>query len=108
EGRREVAMEIGTGRRNGGRVGDGGGVLLQGPAEEFRIVGLFGLGGSRQFGAVTFAAFDLKTAQTVFDAPRKVDAVNVTAAPGTGLQELRARVAATLGPTFDVQTAGEI
>jgi putative ABC transport system permease protein len=107
-GRHEVAMDAGTAREHGFHVGDTVRVLLEGPAEQFRIVGLFGLGTRQDFGAVTFAAFDLTTAQEVFAARRSVDAVNVTAASGVDVRDLRARIAAKIGPAYDVQTAGEI
>ena len=61
-------MDVGTARRNGFKVGDRVEVLLTGPAREFEIVGLFKLGTEGDFGAVSFAAFDPQTAQSVFGA----------------------------------------
>ncbi len=79
----EVAMDVGTARRNGFAVGDSVKVLLQGEAERFKLVGLFQLGSEGDFGAVSFAAFDPHTAQRVFGAPGVFDAINVRVAPGT-------------------------
>ena len=106
-GRHEVAMDISTARANDFHVGDRVRVLLEGPAEEFRIVGFFGFGERRQLGAVTFAAFDLETAQEVFNAQGLVDAVNVTADPGVSIDALRRRLSAAL-PELEVQTGSEV
>jgi len=104
----EVAMDAGTAADHGFEVGDRVDVLLQGPAEEFTIVGLFGFGDTLELGGLTFAAFDLATAQRVFDAPGAVDAVNVTAAPGVSNDELASRLSATLGPGYEIADADEV
>jgi putative ABC transport system permease protein len=104
----EVAMDVGTAHRHGFRVGDHVDVLLQGPKQRFVIVGLFGVGDRRDLGAVTFAAFDLGTAQQVFAAPGQLDAINVTAAPNAGLDALRTRLQVALGPGFEVSPAAQV
>ena len=58
----EVAMDAATAREHGFSVGDHVRVLLRGPAQDYEIVGIFGFGDRADFGAVTFAAFDLRTA----------------------------------------------
>ena len=68
DGPRQVAMDAGTASQYGFDVGDDVRVLLSGAAKRFEIVGLFGFGDRTDFGAVTFAAFDLATAQREFDA----------------------------------------
>src|SRR5437588_55551 len=62
-GEREVLVDEGTARANGFKVGDRVRVLLQGPAQQFTIVGLFGLKGQADLGGVTVAAFDLPTSE---------------------------------------------
>lgn len=104
----EVAMDAGTAREYGFEVGDRVEVQLQGPVEEFEIVGLFGLGDRVEFGGLTFAAFSLETAQRVLASPGAVDFVAVTAAPDVAVDELRARLQATLGPGFEVASAEEV
>lgn len=104
----EVAMDAGTAREHGFEVGDRVEVQLQGPVEEFEIVGLFGLGETSEFGGLTFAAFDLDTAQRVLRSPDAVDAIAVTAAPGVSDEELQGRLRATLGPGYDVEAADEV
>lgn len=102
----EVAMDVDTAREHGFRVGDRVRVLLQGPAREFRIVGLFRFGERTDLGAVTFAAFDLATAQDAVGAPGQVDAVYVVGERGLEPGVLRARVAAALGPGYEAVLAG--
>jgi putative ABC transport system permease protein len=94
----EVAMDVGTARRNGFKVGDQVKVLLQGAAERFTLVGLFKLGTKGDFGAVSFAAFDPHTAQRVFAAPGLFDAVNVRVAPGTSVAQVKRSLEHALNP----------
>ena len=103
----EVLVDEGTARKNGFEVGDTVGVLLRGPAQEFRIVGLFGFGDRAEFGGVTFAAFDLATAQRAFQAEGALDRIYVQRAPGVTEGELRDRLAGALGPGYDVLDAEE-
>jgi putative ABC transport system permease protein len=106
-GDRDVLMDLGTARDNGYQVGDKVRVLLQGPAEQFRIVGLFQVGDRPDLGVVTGAAFDLATAQEAFDARGALNAVYVQAAPGEDLAALQARIEGTLGGGYEVLTADE-
>jgi putative ABC transport system permease protein len=106
-GPRQVLMDAGTAKRHGYAVGDRVRILLDGPAREFRIVGLFGFGDRDDFGAVTFAAFDLPTAQAVFDARGSLDAVYVQRDPAVPEAELQARLQTSLGAGYDVLTASE-
>ncbi len=101
----EVAMDAGTAGEHGFEVGDRVDILLQGAAEEFEIVGLFGFGDTIELGGLTFAAFDLVTAQRVFDSPGAVDFVNVTAEPGVSDGELRDRLVQDLGFGYQVEDA---
>jgi putative ABC transport system permease protein len=94
----EVAMDVGTARRNGFKVGDRVKVLLEGEAEQFKLVGLFKLGTQGDFGAVSFAAFDPRTAQRVFGAPGVFDAVNVRVAPGTSVSAVKGALERVLNP----------
>lgn len=100
----EVAMDAGTARRYGFEVGETVDVLLRGPAERFRIVGTFGFGNQFDLGGVTVAAFDLRTAQRVFDASGLLDGVDVAVTPGTRPSAVAARLRATLGPSYEVVT----
>ncbi|HEU5302324.1 MAG TPA: FtsX-like permease family protein [Acidimicrobiia bacterium] len=104
----EVAMDAGTARRNDFSVGDRVDILTLGPKEQFRIVGLFGFGSAEELGAVTFAAFDLPTAQAAVGAPGLVDAINVTAEAGTDVRDLRERLAAELGGVYEISSGRQV
>jgi putative ABC transport system permease protein len=104
----EVAIDVGTARASDLHVGDHVRILLKGPAREFTIVGLFGFGSRVDAGGVTFAAFDVPTAQALFDAPGDVDAVNVTAANGGSVRALRTRIGTELGPAYEVDLARDV
>ena len=107
DGPRQVAMDAGTAERHGFHVGDRVRILLSGAAEKFQIVGLFGFGDTTDTGALTWAAFDLATAQKEFDAGESVDAVYVHRDPDVSVPELQRRIQAQLGPGFDVLDASE-
>ncbi|MFM8305318.1 MAG: FtsX-like permease family protein, partial [Actinomycetota bacterium] len=103
----QVAMDVGTAAEHGFAVGDRVRVLLQGPAREFRISGLFTFGNRSDLGAMTFAAFDEPTAQDAVGAPGEVDALNVVRDPGVPSRIVRAGLVTALGPAYEVQTAAE-
>ncbi|HEX9506209.1 MAG TPA: ABC transporter permease, partial [Acidimicrobiia bacterium] len=103
----EVLMDAGTARGHGFAVGDRVRILLRGPAQEYRIVGLFGFGDRFDFGAVTAAAFDLRTAQRVLGAEGALDRVYVQRDPAVSTAVLRARLERSLGPSFAVLTGAE-
>jgi putative ABC transport system permease protein len=105
---REVAMDVETARDHGFRVGDTVDVLSAGPKERFSLVGLFALGDSGEVGPVSFAAFDLPTAQRLFAAPGLVNAVYVNGRPGVTIDNLRSSLSSTLGPTYEVSTASSV
>jgi len=107
DGADEVAMDAGTAAKRGFEVGDRLRVLLSGAAKEYEVVGLFGFGDITDFGAVTFAAFDLATAQREFEAEGSLDAVYVQRDTDVSTRELQARIESALGPGYQVQTAVE-
>jgi putative ABC transport system permease protein len=107
-GEREVLVDEGTAREHGLEVGDRVRVLLQGPAEQFTIVGLFGLKGQADLGGVTVAAFDLPTSERVLASPGALDAIYVTTDPGVTAGTASRDLAAALGPSFEVVPAAKI
>jgi putative ABC transport system permease protein len=92
----EVAMDDATARRLGYRVGDDVGVLLLGPLRQFRLVGLFTFGERTDLGPLTFAAFDLQTAQKEFG-DDGLDAINVVLDDGAELRTVERAIGAQLG-----------
>ena len=103
----QVIVDAGTAEQEGLRIGDTVRILLQGPAERFRIVGFFCFGARCDLGPVSGAAFDLATAQAAFDARGALTAVYVQADPGEDLAALRTRIEGTLGGGYEVLTADE-
>ena len=103
----EVAMDAATARENGFSVGDHVRVLLRGPAQDFELVGIFGFGDRDDFGAVTFAAFDLRTAQDVFEAPGALDRILVHTDPGAPTSVVKAQLEQSLGGRFEVLTPSQ-
>ena len=95
EGPREMAIDAGTARAYDFAPGDRVRVLLDGPAEEFRLAGTFTFGDEANPGP-TLAAFDTATAQRAFGAPGQLDTINVAASPGVTPETLRERVAKAL------------
>jgi putative ABC transport system permease protein len=78
----EVAMDAATAKRNGFRVGDMVRVLLNGPAQQARLVGTFCFASQCDLGGASFAAFDLRTAQNAFSSPNAYDFIDVKAKRG--------------------------
>lgn len=98
----EVAMDAGTARRYGFRVGDDVRVLLTGAAEPFRIVGLLSLGDRSDLGFATVAAFDPATAERAFAAEGLADFIFVRAEPGVSLRALETAIQDSVGPLLTV------
>ncbi|HKH25649.1 MAG TPA: ABC transporter permease [Acidimicrobiia bacterium] len=105
---REVLVDEGTARDHGLAVGDRVRVLLQGPAEQFTIVGLFGLKGQADLGGVTVAAFDLPTSERVLASPGALDAIYVTTDPGVSAGTASRDLSAALGPRFEIVPAAQL
>jgi putative ABC transport system permease protein len=80
----EMAMDEGTARRLGYAVGDDVGVLLLGPKQTYEVVGIFRFGERTDLGPLTFAAFDLRTAQREFG-DDGFDALNIVVEDGADL-----------------------
>ena len=79
-------------------------MLLDGPAREFDIVGLFRIGDTDGLGPVTFAAFDLATAQQAFDADGTLDRIYVQRDPDVPELTLQERIDRHLGEQYEVLT----
>ncbi len=104
-GNNEIVIDEGTARRNQFGVGDTVTVAPEGPAQKFRVVGLFGFGTTFDFGAVTAVAFELPTAQRVFGIPGQLDFVYVKGRAGISRRALEDQLANEVGPGFEVVSA---
>ncbi|MBV8951034.1 MAG: ABC transporter permease, partial [Actinobacteria bacterium] len=103
----EVAMDVATARREGFRVGDTVRVLLSGPAQQQRLVGTFCFASQCDLGGAAFAAFDVRTAQHVFNSMNAYDFIDVKAKPGVPPAQMIQSLRDAL-PGYDVTDAATV
>jgi putative ABC transport system permease protein len=103
----EVVVDAGTAEDEGFRVGDRVRVLFQGLPREFTVSGIMGFGQADNLAGATLAGFDLATARQVLNRPGVYDEIAVVAAPGVEPAELRDRIRAAVGPSYQVLTGEE-
>ena len=104
----EVAIDAATAKKHGFRVGERVRVLLNGPAREFTLVGVFKVGSADTLLGATVTAFDPSTAQQVFDHPGQFSFINVKGADGVSKTQLRSQVDAALGGRYDALTGEQL
>jgi putative ABC transport system permease protein len=92
----EVALDATSAEDGGIAVGDRVQVLLEGPAREMEVVGIFSFGETNSLAGATMAAFDTATAQEVLTGPGEISHVVVRAEEGVAQDELAARVQAAM------------
>ena len=97
-------MDVGTADKYHFTVGDHVRVLLSGPTRTFTISGLVKFGSADNLAGATLAAFDLPTAQRLFDEVGHFDAIDVLAQPGTDKATLQRAIAKDLPPGVEVVT----
>ena len=100
----EVAVDTSTASRKDIEIGQLLAVQGAGPALPMRVAGLFEFSSEGNIGGATLAAFDLPTAQTVFNKARRLDQIRAAAASGTTNAELLASINAILPPTAQVRS----
>jgi putative ABC transport system permease protein len=100
----QVAIDTGTAKRQGYRVGDLVPVVTGQPVRRFRISGIASLG-SASIGGATFAVFDLSTARDLYGKAGRADIVYVAAAPGATPSTLLREVRPLLSPELVARTA---
>ncbi len=104
EGRHQMVIDRHTATTERVHVGQVVTVLLAGPPEKFTVAGIATFGTADNLAGATLCAFNLPTAQAVFNSPGKVDAIEVRAARGQDLAALQRSIAAVLPPGFQVVT----
>jgi putative ABC transport system permease protein len=107
-GAHEVAIDAGTAKKAGFRLGDSVDVIYQGGRGTFTMVGVVGFGKTDSLLGATLAAFDLKTAQTIVGKPGQVDEVDVKAADGVTAGQLRQAISAALPAGVEAVTGKEV
>ncbi len=104
----EVVIDLKSANDGPFAVGDSVTILLQGPPQEFEIVGIARFGTADSPLGASVALFEPATAQAVLAEPGKVDAVDVVAADGVSQTELRDRLDTALGDDLEVITGEDL
>jgi putative ABC transport system permease protein len=105
QGNEEIAVDKATAEDQGLAVGDSVGAAADGPVEKYTVAGIVRYGSVESLGGATIAAFDLATAQQLFDKQNQLDFIRVAAAEGVSSQELVAEIRPLLPETAQVRTA---
>ena len=79
----DVAVDTSTASKEDIEVGEQIGVQAEGPVRRLRVSGLFDFSSEGNIGGATLAAFDLRTAQQLFNKVGKLDQIRAAAAEGT-------------------------
>ncbi|XRQ09251.1 ABC transporter permease [Actinomadura welshii] len=101
----EIAIDAGTAKDTGYKVGDRVEVALRQGSKAFTISGIFEFGTSKSSASLTITAFDPATAQRVLtEEPDTFRQINVHAEDGVSQRELRDSVAEVLPQGFEAIT----
>ena len=100
----EVVMDESTAQKDHFHVGDRVKILLSGPSETFTITGIARYGTLSNLAGATLAAFDLPTAQGVFNRVGQFDAIDVVAQPGADKSVVQRDIAKVLPHGVEVVT----
>lgn len=100
----QVVMDAGTAGTYHFRVGDPVRILLAGPPKTFTISGIVQFGTANNLAGATIAAFDLPTAQQLFNRVGLYDAIDILSKPGVNQAQLQRSIAQVLPPGVEVVT----
>jgi putative ABC transport system permease protein len=100
----EVAIDTGTASKKDIEIGQQIGVQGSGAVRQLRVAGLFDFSSEGNIGGATLAAFDLPTAQRLFNKVGRLDQIRAAAASGTTQPQLVASIEDILPPTAQVRT----
>jgi putative ABC transport system permease protein len=100
----EVAIDAATALKYHFAVRDRVRILLAGPPKTFTISGIVQFGTANNLAGATIAAFDLPTAQRLFDRVGLYDSINVLASPGVDKAQLGQAIAKVVPPGIEVVT----
>ncbi|HEU0305271.1 MAG TPA: FtsX-like permease family protein [Gaiellaceae bacterium] len=103
----DVAVDTSTASRKDIEVGEQIGVQAEGPVRQLRVSGLFDFSAEGNIGGATLAAFDLPTAQALFNKHGRLDQIRAAAAEGTTEAELLASIKSILPPGTQVRSGTE-
>jgi putative ABC transport system permease protein len=104
----EVAIDEGTAKKYHFAVGGRIRVLLLGPPGTFTISGIVSFGSADNLAGATIAAFDLPTAQRLFDVVGLYNEIDVLAKAGVDKAQLQSAIAKVLPPGVQVVTGATV
>jgi putative ABC transport system permease protein len=102
----EVAIDKSTAEKQDFRLGQLIGVQARGPVHEYRLTGTVALGGVST-GGTTIAAYDLSTAQRLFQKEGQLDSISVAAKDGVAPEQLVLEIRPLVPSSAEVKTADE-
>jgi putative ABC transport system permease protein len=100
----DVVMDEGTAKKYHFSVGDHVRILLAGPPQTFTITGLVKFGTADNLAGATIAAFNLPTAQHLFNEVGRYDAIDVLVKPGVDKTSVQHGIAQVLPSGVEVVT----
>ena len=100
----EMAIDQATATKYHFHLGDRVRVLLSGPPRTFTLTGIVSFGTANNLAGATIAAFDLPTAQRLFNLVGRYDAIDVLAKPGFDTPQLQHAISRVLPPHVQVVT----
>jgi putative ABC transport system permease protein len=100
----QVAIDTGTASKKDIEPGQTIGVQGSGAARQMRVSGLFDFSSEGNIGGATLAAFDLPTAQRLFDKVGRLDQIRAARSSGTTEAELVSSIEDIVPPTAQVRT----
>ncbi|MFH8346285.1 ABC transporter permease [Streptomyces sp. NPDC018045] len=107
-GEHEVALDSGTARTTGYRVGDTVRLSVDGPVREAKVSGIFTTDDGAVAAGGSLALFDTATAQKLFATPGGFSEIDVQAAPGTSQEALKAAVDKVLPDSAEAVTGKKL
>ncbi|HEV2360673.1 MAG TPA: FtsX-like permease family protein, partial [Acidimicrobiales bacterium] len=100
----QVALDAGTVNKYHFVLGKPVTILLAGPPHTFTLTGVVRFGTADNLAGATIAAFDIPTAQVLFNLPGKYNSIEVLAKPGVDKAQLQSAIAAVLPKGIQVVT----
>jgi putative ABC transport system permease protein len=100
----EVVMDLGTADKYHFHIGQHVRILLPGPTETFTITGFAKVGSADNLAGATIAAFDLPTAQKLFNLVGQLDTINIVATTGANKASVEHEIARALPRGVQVVT----
>ncbi|HUR77356.1 MAG TPA: FtsX-like permease family protein [Acidimicrobiales bacterium] len=103
-GPNDVAIDVVSARHMGYTVGDTVRVILQGPARDFKIVGIVGFGKADNLGGATIVSWSTAVAQQVLQKGTDWDQVSAKVERGENVNDVITRIQDVLADNYKVQT----